>query len=651
MGLVWLCLLFPLAGFAINALLGRRLPPRAHGLIATLAILAAFVVAWVVLADLLALPHDARHRDLILYNWVPVDGFNATFGAWLDPLSVLMLLIVTGVGFVIHLFAVGYMAEEEEGQRRFFAYLNLFVVAMLILVLADNYMLLLVGWGGVGFASFALISHYFYREEAADAAVKAFIVNTLGDVGMMLGIFLIWFTYGAVNYETVFRNAGNAQTGTITAITLLLLVGALAKSGQVPLHTWLPDAMAGPTPVSALIHAATMVTAGVYLLARSWPLYELAPATLTTIAWLGAFTAIFGATIGMVQTNIKRVLAFSTMSQLGYMFLAAGVGAYSAAIFHLLTHAFFKALLFLAAGVVIHAIGGEEDMRKMGGLRDKVRIAWLAYGIGGLAIAGIPPFSGFFSKDEIIYSAFTSTRGNVILGLIALITGGLTAFYVFRSFFLTFYGGARYEAARGEVGQGHGDGAHGHGDGLHQPGLEMRIPLIVLAVLATIGGFVLIPDTPFHAFEDFLEPVFAYPTAFAAPVQAASGGVYWLIAIIAALLGVAGIGAAYFLYVARPALATDLARRYAGVHQALFNRYYVDQLYDTLFVRPTRMLGRLLSESFDRALDGLINGIGYLVREASVTLREVETGYVRNYALLILGGAVLLVAYVLFGGV
>ena len=647
MELVWLCLLFPLAGFAINALFGAWLPRRAHGILATLAMLAAFVVAWIVLADLLALPHNAQHRDLVLYNWVPVDGFSANFGAWLDPLSILMLLIVTGVGFVIHLFAVGYMAEEEEGQRRFFAYLNIFVVAMLVLVLADNFMLLLVGWGGVGFASFALISHYFYREEAADAAVKAFVVNTLGDVGMMLGIFLMWVTYGAVDYETVFRNAGNAQTGTITAITLLLLVGALAKSGQVPLHTWLPDAMAGPTPVSALIHAATMVTAGVYLLARAWPLYELAPATLTTIAWLGAFTAIFGATIGLVQTNIKRVLAFSTMSQLGYMFLAAGVGAYSAAIFHLLTHAFFKALLFLAAGVVIHAIGGEEDVRKMGGLRDKVRIAWVAYGVGGLAIAGIPPFSGFFSKDEIIYSAFTSSRGNIALGLIALLTGGLTAFYVFRSFFLTFYGVPRYA-----VGAGHGEAAHGHGhggDGIHQPGLEMRIPLIVLSVLEIVGGWVLIPNAV-HLFEDYLEPVFAYPTEFNAPVHAAGGAAYWTIAIIAALLGVAGIGAAYYLYVIKPALAEDLAKRYAGTHQTLFNRYYVDQLYDTLFVRPTQVLGRALSGGFERGLDGLVNGIGYLVREASVTMREVQTGYVRNYALLILGGAVLLVAYVLFAG-
>jgi NADH-quinone oxidoreductase subunit L len=642
MDLVWLCLLFPLAGFGINALLGRWLPKRAHGWIATLAMLAAFVVAWFVLADLLSLAHEDQHRDLILYNWVPVDGFNAAFGAWLDPLSVLMLLIVTGVGFVIHLFAVGYMADDE-GQRRFFAYMNIFVVAMLVLVLADNFMLLLVGWGGVGFASFALISHYFWREEAADAAVKAFVVNTLGDVGMMLGIFLIWVTYGAVDYATVFRTAGSAETNTIVAITLLLLVGALAKSGQVPLHVWLPDAMAGPTPVSALIHAATMVTAGVYLLARAWPLYELAPATLTTIAWIGAITAFFGATIGLVQTNIKRVLAFSTISQLGYMFLAAGVGAYGAAVFHLLTHAFFKALLFLAAGVVIHAIGGEEDLRRMGGLRPSLRIAWAAYGIGGLAIAGIPPFSGFFSKDEIIYSAFTSSRGNVVLGLIALITGGLTAFYVFRAFFLAFYGERRQAAS------GHSEAAHGHGDGLHQPGLEMQIPLVILGILAIVGGWVLIPNV-IDTFETYLEPVFAYPTAFAAPVESAGGATYWTIAIIAAVLGALGIYAAYYMYVVRPALASELATRFAGAHRVLSNRYYVDEFYTATFVRPLQALGRFLSDTFDRGIEALVNSVGYLIREASVTLREVQTGYVRNYALLILGGAVLIVAYVLFAG-
>ncbi|MFN8542371.1 MAG: NADH-quinone oxidoreductase subunit L, partial [Thermomicrobiales bacterium] len=551
----------------------------------------------------------------------------------------------TGVGFLIHLYAVGYMADDE-GQRRFFAYLNLFVLAMLILVLADNFMLLLVGWGGVGFASFALISHYFYREDAADAAVKAFVVNTLGDVGMMLGIFLMWVTFGAVDYATVFGAAPTrltqdpAATNTAVAITLLLLVGALAKSGQVPLHTWLPDAMAGPTPVSALIHAATMVTAGVYLLARSWPLDEQAPATLTLIAWLGAFTALFGATIGLVQTNIKRVLAFSTISQLGYMFLAAGVGAYSAGIFHLLTHAFFKALLFLAAGVAIHALHGEEDLRNMGGLRRQLPVAWAAFGIGGLAIAGIPPFSGFFSKDEIIWSAFVSERGNVVLGLIALITGGITAFYVFRAFFLAFHGTSR--AATSEV---HHD-THGHGGHeLHKPGLEMQIPLVVLGVLAIAGGWVLIPGAV-NTFDDYLEPVFESMTFH---VEHAGGANYWILAIVAALFGLAGITFAYMAYVARPELSANLARQFAGVHRVLTNRYYVDELYDFAIVRPLKTFGRWLSRFFDRGIDNATNAVGYLVREASVALRELQTGYVRNYALLIFVGAVLVIGFIVFG--
>ena len=650
MDFVWLCLLFPLLGFAVNALLGQWLPRRAHGWLATAMMLASFVVAWVVLADLLALPHGERHRDLVLYQWTLAGDFAAPIGAWLDPLSVLMLLIVTGVGFLIHLYAVGYMADDE-GQRRFFAYLNLFVLAMLVLVLADNFMLLLVGWGGVGFASFALISHHFWREEAADAAVKAFIVNTLGDVGMMLGIFLIWVTFRAVDFVTVFTAAparltqDSAATNTAVAITLLLLVGALAKSGQVPLHTWLPDAMAGPTPVSALIHAATMVTAGVYLLARCWPLYEQAPATLTMIAWIGAFTAIFGATIGLVQLNIKRVLAFSTISQLGYMFMAVGVGAYSAGIFHLLTHAFFKALLFLAAGVVIHALHGEEDLRRMGGLRRQLPLAWAAFGIGGLAIAGVPPFAGFFSKDEIIWSAFVSARGNVVLGLIALITGGITAFYVFRAFFLAFYG-----TRRSDTNELHADN-HGHDhdrDRLHLPGLELQIPLVVLGVLAIVGGWAQIPGLT-NAFESYLEPVFAYPSALPIQIEHAGGANYWLLAVVAALLGVAGIVGAYTAYVARPTISANLARQYAGLHRLLTNRYYVDELYDFALVRPVKVLGRWLGASFDRGLDNAVDALGYLVREASAALRELQTGYVRNYALMIFVGAVLVIGFIVFG--
>ena len=634
---VALVLLLPALGFLVNALFGGWLPRRAHGIVATVAVGLAFVSSLVVFANLLGLPEGDRRQGVLLYEWAVAPDFSAALGAWVDPLSTLMLLIVTGIGFLIHLYATGYMADDE-GQRRFFAYLNLFVLAMLVLVLADNFMLLLVGWGGVGFASYALIAHYYWREEAAGAAVKAFVVNTLGDVGMMLGAFLIWRTFNTLDYARVFAEAPArlAQDGgarnTATAITLLLLVGALAKSGQFPLHVWLPDAMAGPTPVSALIHAATMVTAGVYLLARAWPLYEQAPATLAIIAWLGAFTAIFAATIGIAQTNIKRVLAFSTVSQLGYMFLAAGVGAYGAAIFHLYTHAFFKALLFLAAGVVIHAIGGEEDLRAMGGLGRALPSARWAFLIGGLAIAGIPPFSGFFSKDEIIWSAFTSDRGNVVLGLIALVTGGITAFYVFRAFFLAFSGAARQD--------------HGH---LHAPGLEMTIPLAVLGLGAFAAGFVLIPNVT-AMFEHFLHPTFAYPEEFHSPAPVAGGIGYWSLALGTAVVGGLGIGLAYLLYVQRPALASEWANRFRGLHTAMARRYYVDEAYDALFVRPFFATARWAGNMLERAVDGLVNGVGLTLREASRGLRDLQTGYVRNYALVLLAGAVLVVAYVLYAG-
>ncbi|HEX5504627.1 MAG TPA: NADH-quinone oxidoreductase subunit L [Thermomicrobiales bacterium] len=636
MDYVWLALLFPLAGFAVNVLLGAWLPRRAHGVVATIAIGLAFLASLAVVADLLGRPAADRHADLVLYQWVAAGDFHAALGAWLDPLSALMLLVVTAVGFLIHLYAIGYMADDE-GQRRFFAFLNLFVLAMLTLVLADNFMLLLVGWGGVGFVSYALIAHYYQRPAAAWAAVEAFVVNTIGDVGMMLGMFLIWGTFRALDYATVFAAAPSRLAGaggTATAITLLLLVGAVAKSGQLPLHVWLPDAMEGPTPVSALIHAATMVTAGVYLLARVWPLYEQAPATLTVIAWLGAITALFAATVGMVQPNIKRVLAYSTISQLGYMFLAAGVGAYSAGIFHLMTHAFFKALLFLAAGAVIHAIGGGEDLAGMGGLRRALPVAYAGFLVGGLAISGIPPFSGFFSKDEIIWAAFTSGRGNWALGIIALVTGGLTGFYVFRAFFLAFHGASRVAPD-----------VH-----LHAPGPVMRVPLLILTVLAFAGGFVLIPNVT-YAFDDFLEPAFAYPVALRAPTEVAAGWPYWGLAILAAVLGAIGVGAAYLIYVRRPVLATDLAARYRGAYRFLLNRYYIDNLYAAAFVRPFGALARFLGDGVDHAIDGVVDGIGVVLREASFGMRDLQSGYVRNYALVILGGVVLLVAYVIYAGI
>lgn len=632
---VWLALLLPLAGFGVNALLGAWLPRRTHGPVAVVAMGGAFAAALAVLAGLLALPADDRRRDLVLYHWVVTGGFDAPVGAWIDPLAALMLLIVTGVGFLIHLYALEYM-RDDDGERRFFALLNLFVFAMLVLVLADNFMLLLVGWGGVGFASYALISHYFTRPDAVAAGVKAFVVNTLGDVGMMLGIFLIWLTFGAVDFARVFGAAparltqDPAATSTATAIALLLLVGAVAKSGQVPLHVWLPDAMAGPTPVSALIHAATMVTAGVYLLARAWPLYEQAPFALAVVAGIGAFTALFGATIGLVQSNIKRVLAFSTISQLGYMFLAAGLGAYGSAIFHLFTHAFFKALLFLAAGVVIHALAGEEDLLKMGGLRRALPAAHVAFLIGALAIAGIPPFAGFFSKDEIVYNAFFGARGNVVLGSVALITGGLTAFYVFRAYFLTFYGRPAQERT-----------AH-----LHSPGLAMTLPLAALGLLSVVGGWVMIPGLV-GTFEHFLEPVFQFPAGQHAGAAVAGGSSYWGIAFVSTLFSVVGIAAAYTRYGRPERAATSPMSELTGLRRVLANRYYVDEVYSAVLVRPFFGVASFVSNHFDRAVGAIVNGVGLTLREASQGLRDLQNGYLRNYALVILGGAVLLIAYVL----
>ena len=491
-----------------------------------------------------------------------------------------------------------------------------------------------------------MISHYFYREEAAEAAVKAFVVNTLGDVGMMLGIFLMWSAFGSVEYGTVFAAAparltqDDAATNTAVAITI---AAADRRAGEVGSNTAAhlaarrdgrPDACLRAHPRRDDGHGWRLSSG------RSWPLFEQAPATLTLITWIGALTALFGATIGLVQTNIKRVLAFSTISQLGYMFLAAGVGAYTAGIFHLLTHAFFKALLFLAAGVAIHALHGEEDLRRMGGLRHQLAVAWAAFGIGGLAIAGIPPFSGFFSKDEIIWSAFVSERGNAVLGLVALITGGITAFYVFRAFFLAFYGTNR--AVTDNV----HDESQEHGSHeLHKPSLEMQIPLVILSVLAVVSGWVLIPGVV-DLFEIYLEPVFEGLTIH---VEPAGGVSYWLLATVATLLGAAGITFAYVAYVIRPEISANLARQFASAHRVLANRYYIDELYDFAIVRPTKILGRWLSRSFDRGIDNAVNAVGYLVREASIALRELQTGYVRQYALLIFVGAILIIGFIVFG--
>ncbi len=618
--IVWLALLFPALGFLVGVLVGRWLPPRLYGALAVAMVGLAFLVALGVWLELQRLPAGEASRQVQLWTWILSGGLRVPVGLLVDPLSGVMLLVVTGVGFLIHLYALGYMAGDA-GYRRFFAYLNLFVLAMLLLVLADSFLLLMVGWGGVGFCSYALIAHWFERPEAAQAGVKAFVTNAVGDVGLLLAVLLLFRTFGRLDYAGLFSAVQQGQGQAVLPwVALALLVAATAKSAQLPLHVWLPDAMAGPTPVSALIHAATMVTAGVYLIARAHPLYEAAGGVLTLVAVIGAVTAFFAATLGLVQTNIKRVLAYSTISQLGYMFLGVGVGAFAAGIFHLVTHAFFKALLFLAAGGVIHALHGEEDLRRMGGLRTQLPTMYWTFLIGAAALAGLPPLSGFFSKDEILAAAFVSPRGGLLLGLLGLATTALTGLYIFRAVFLAFHG-----TARGEV-------AH-----LHRPGMVMTVPVLVLALLSGVGGAL------GGEIGAALHPVFSryggHPLA-----ETGLGPV----APLAVLLALGGVAVAYIFYVQQPTWPLTLADQWRWLYRLLLNGYYVDALYSAVLARPGAALAAFVAGPLDQGLiDGIVNGVARLVRAAAQGLSRLQTGYVRNYALAVLAGAVVIVAYLL----
>src|SRR5579859_8141765 len=518
---LWIIPLLPLAGAAINGLFGRRFPKAVVKLVALAFTAAAF--AYAVWAALQGSHMQLPHNEALPFDWIVAGNFHVPFGFYLDQLSTVMMLIVTGVGFLIHVYSVGYM-EHEGGYYRFFAYLNLFMFFMLTLILANNYLLMFVGWEGVGLASYLLIGFFFLKDSAANAGKKAFIVNRIGDFGFLIAMFLMFQKFGSLNFSDVFKGASSlpvesAGAGILTAIALLLLLGATGKSAQIPLYVWLPDAMEGPTPVSALIHAATMVTAGVYMVARSNVIFNRAPIALTVVAVIGCVTALFAATIGMAQTDIKRVLAYSTISQLGYMFLACGVAAYSAAIFHLMTHAFFKALLFLCAGSVIHALGGEQDMRNMGGLRQKIPITFWTMTFGTFAIAGFPPLAGFFSKDEILFQTWDSPYGSKILWAIGLVTAGITSFYMFRLWFMTFFG----ERREAEHGTGHDN--HGHandGDQIHESPWIMLVPLAILAFFSFTGGWVNIPKAFMpkafggnNLFDHFLAPVLSTGAATA----------------------------------------------------------------------------------------------------------------------------------------
>lgn len=634
--LVWLIPVFPLIGFLINGLIGRNFSEKTIGWIGALSVGASFVVALLIFRDLLALPPESRSVQKIVYTWMLSGDLNVPIGFLIDPLSMIMLLVVTGVGCLIHIYSIGYM-HGEYGFRRFFCYLNLFVFNMLILVSANNFMLMFVGWEGVGLCSYLLIGYYYEKQSAADAGKKAFVVNRVGDFGFLLAMFLLFTVFGTFTFTDVMAAASEklAPGGLmVTLITLLLFTGATGKSAQIPLYTWLPDAMEGPTPVSALIHAATMVTAGVYMVSRCSVMFALAPVSMTVVAVIGGATAFFAATIGMTQFDIKRVLAYSTISQLGYMFMALGVGAFASGIFHLMTHAFFKALLFLAAGSVMHAMSGELDMRKMGNLRGKLPYTHMTYLFGTLAIAGIFPFAGFFSKDEILFYSLQRHFGFWLLGALAAI---MTSFYMFRSVFMTFYGKSRVEP----------HAAH-H---LHESPPLMTVPLMILAFLSLVGGLVGIPILEgYHKFGDFLGPIFAPAKAIIdhGAHHAEHPSVAAELALMAVSVGIAvfGLFAARYMYVTHVEASDKVVERMPQVHNLVYNKYWIDELYDYLFVDSIVKFSKMLWKEFDElVIDGAVNGVGAVTRGFGRLLSYLESGLVKDYALSVLFGATVVIGY------
>jgi NADH-quinone oxidoreductase subunit L len=665
---LWLIPILPLAGAAINGFLGKKSSREAVTTVALSFSGAAFAMALWVAARFssLSLPYQE-----FFAHWIRSGSFSADFAFYLDQLSLVMLLVVTGVGFVIHIYSVGYMWDDPS-YYRFFSYLNLFMFFMLTLVLAGNYLLMFIGWEGVGLASYLLIGFWFTKDSAASAGKKAFIVNRIGDFGFLIALFLLIKHFGSLNFERVFGavtplSAETAGAGLLTTIAILLMVGACGKSAQIPLYIWLPDAMEGPTPVSALIHAATMVTAGVYMVSRSHVIFERAPLALTVVAIIGTLTAFFAATIGIAQTDIKKVLAYSTVSQLGYMFMACGVGAFSAGIFHLMTHAFFKGLLFLAAGSVIHAVGGEQDMRKMGGLRTKIPWTFRTMTAGTLAIAGIPGLAGFFSKDEILWRAYQASWAYWLVGLV---TAFITSFYMFRLWFLTFFGeyrGADADPDSGDHSAHDTPGAHGHG-GIHESPKVMVFPLVILAVLSVIGGYVGVPGSlgGNNRFDKFLGPVFhgsapanaqnaaigekgtpERETEGSEPQQAGSAELmFTAISVLAALLG---FGLAWQLYYRNPQLPEKIAASLSGGYQLLLHKYYVDELYAALFVKPLiDGSTRILWQGVDRKIiDAAVNDAGDGALHVSDEVRHMQSGNIRSYAGWIAAGSAAVIAFMI----
>ncbi len=635
----------PLAAVVWNGLLGRRWAPALAGGVAVGAVGLSFLCVVTLFTGALS---DPAPREVIAWAWMFGGDLHVNFGFLIDPLTLVMLLVVTGVGLLIHVYSLGYM-RGDDGVVRFFVYMNLFMVSMLLLVMGNNFLVLFIGWEGVGLCSYLLIGYYFHKTSAARAATKAFVVNRIGDAGFLIAIFLVFVNFQTLDYLPVLAGAGELSTATATAIALCLLVGAVGKSAQIPLYTWLPDAMEGPTPVSALIHAATMVTAGVYMVIRTHVLYDMAPAALAAVGIIGGLTALFAATIGLVQHDIKRVLAYSTVSQLGYMFLACGVGAYAAALFHLVTHAFFKALLFLSAGAVIHSLGGEQDIRKMGGLAKSLPVTHAVFLVGTLAIAGIPPLAGFWSKDEIMAHAFV--HHHYALYLLAAAGALLTSFYMFRLTYLTFYGASRVEP----------DVAR-H---VHESPPMMTAPLVILAGLSVFGGLLGVPPEQ-GRLHDFVASVTA---PVGAAVHAASGDIVMVLMAVAVGIALAGWGVAHYLYSIRPSAAAAWSERCAGTYRLLLNKYYVDERYDEMVVEPVKRLGRwwdwIDRRILDRVVTGIgrgadvggagvtwaekyviyggINAVGYANHLAARSWRKLQTGLVNHYAAVIVIGLFLLV--------
>jgi NADH-quinone oxidoreductase subunit L len=650
---LWLVPILPLAGAAINGFLGRRSSKKSISAVALVFCGAAFAMA-LFLAAGFSSTQAPYYFDLA--HWIRSGSFQVDFSFYLDQLSLVMLLVVTGVGFLIHIYSVGYM-WDDDGYYRFMSYLNLFMFFMLTLVLAKNYLVMFIGWEGVGLASYLLIGFWFTKDSAAAAGKKAFIVNRIGDFGFLIALFLIINHFHSLDFPTVFQavaplTSETAGAGFLTAIGLLLMVGAAGKSAQIPLYVWLPDAMEGPTPVSALIHAATMVTAGVYMVARSHVIFERAPMALTVVAIIGTLTALFAATIGIAQTDIKKVLAYSTVSQLGYMFMACGVGAFSAGIFHLMTHAFFKGLLFLAAGSVIHSVGGEQDMRKMGGLRQYMPVTFATMGIATLAIAGIPPFAGFWSKDEILWQAFGTSW---VYWLIGVITAFITSFYMFRLMYMTFGGEYRGGAPdqghspHGHDDHGHDNHGHGHGDP-HESPWVMLGPLVILAVLSVFGGFVGYGNR----FEHFLAPVFQQgANVIAQETSDAGKSTEYLLMVIS--ISVAGLGwlLAWLLYSRRPQLPARIAASLGGLYQAVVHKYYVDEIYAAVFVKPliegsTTILWHGVDQD---VIDATVNNSATAAREVSDAARQMQSGNLRSYAGWVAAGGAVVIAYMVWMGV